>query len=224
MSLPGRLLRRLAAARSTVIAPLGAGWGDELRVIRETRARVPLLLSDAAALQIRIAVRATRRLSGAMAEAGVFAGASARLICAAKGDAPLHLFDVFDTLQNSAPGPTPAEADVRAHFGTTHGRLAEVRRLLAPYPAVHFHPGVFPASAAGLEDERFSFVHLDLDLPRATLAGLDFFVPRLVAGGILIGDDYADAEVRATFAAFFANRRDTIIELPWAQVMIIKQG
>ena len=212
---PGALLRALLARRGSIAAPLGKGWERELAMLRETRGKVPLLLSDAAALQIQIAVRAARNLDGAMAEAGVLMGGSARLICDAKGDAPLHLFDAFDT--PSVAGDT----ELRSHFGSVHGKLADVRALLAPYAQVHFHPGVFPESALGLEELRFSFVHLDMDLVSSTDAALDFFHPRIVPGGILIGDDYQDAGVRGCFARYFAGRADTLIELPWGQVMVV---
>jgi len=222
--LPGRMLRRLVATRGAVMAPLGAGWEADLAAIRETRRRVPMLLSDAAALQILIAVRAARRLGGAMAEAGVFRGGSARLICHAKGDAPLHLFDVFETLQgDTLRSAKDAEMSVRAHFGTVHGTRAAVEALLAPHAGVHMHAGVFPGTAAAVADARFAFVHLDLDLPDATRAALDFFHPRLLPGAILIGDDYADREVRGVFQGFFADRPDTVIELPWGQAMVVRQ-
>ena len=222
--LPGRALRTLVASRGAIMAPLGAGWEGELPLIRATRQFVPMLLSDAAALQILIAVRAARRLDGAMAEAGVFQGGSARLICHAKGDAPLHLFDVFEMLQAGDAATASGDATtVRDHFRTTHGQRAAVEALLAPYPAVHIHAGIFPETAHVVADQRFAFVHLDLDLPGATRAALDFFHPLLVRGGILIGDDYADREVRQVFGTFFADRPDTVIELPWDQVMVIRQ-
>lgn len=222
--LPGRVMRSALARRGSIAVPLGRDWQADLALIRDTRKLVPMLLNDAAALQIRIAVRAAARLGGAMAEAGVLMGGSARLIAEAKGDAPLYLFDVFDTLQGVAPGDRAGEAEVRSHFGTTHGTLAVVRGLLAAYPEIRFRPGVFPATASGLEDECFSFVHLDLDLPGATRDALDFFHPRLIAGGILIGDDYQDSEVREVFTAFFAGKPDTLMPLPWGQVMIVRQG
>lgn len=223
--LPGRALRTLVASRGAIMAPLGAGWEAELPLIRATRRLVPMLLSDAAALQILIAVRAARRLDGAMAEAGVFHGGSARLICHAKGDTSLHLFDVFETLQAADAAMTSGDAaTVRDHFRTTHGQRSAVEALLAPYPAVHVHAGVFPETADAVADERFAFVHLDLDLPGATRDALDFFHPRLVPGGILIGDDYADRKVREVFGTFFADRPDTLIELPWGQVMVVRQG
>ena len=98
-----------------------------------------------------------------------------------------------------------------------------MRALLARYSNVHFHPGLFPDTAADVRELRFSFVHLDLDLPDATESALEFFYPRLVAGGILIGDDYTDPQVRDCFDRWLADRRDTIIELPWSQLMIVRQ-
>lgn len=222
---PGGLVRSVLARRNSIEAPIGAGWESERRAIRETRRKVPLLLTDAAALQILLGVRAARRLGGAMAEAGVFMGGSARLICETKGPAPLYLFDVFETLQGiAAPSPAGQAAAVRRHFGAVHGAEAAVARLLAPYPNVHMRPGLFPASAAGMPETRFSFVHLDLDLPQGMHDALSWFHPRLLPGALLIGDDYWDPRVREVFAAFFADRPDTFIELPWGQVMVVRQG
>jgi hypothetical protein len=219
-SLAGRLLRTAVARRGSIVAPLSRDWQRELRLIRATRSKTQLLLTDPAALHILVCARAARRLPGVYAEAGVFKGGSARLICEEKDAAPLHLFDVFEMLQQ---GPIAGAQEVHKHFGPLHGRLTEVRRLLAPYRNVHFHPGLFPETTAGLDDLRFSFVHLDLDLPGPTRAALEFFHPRLVAGGILIGDDYDDPGVRACFDRWFADRPDTVIELPWSQLMVIRQ-
>jgi hypothetical protein len=213
----------LLAKRRLAAAPVFGPWQSDLQAIRETRALVPLLVNDAAALQIIAAVRAAIRLGGAMAEAGVFMGGTARLICFAKGVAPLHLFDLFETAQDRPPADR-AEQDVRAHFGELHGREAAVAALLSPFPAVHRHPGFFPGTAEAIDGERFSFVHLDLDLPASTRAGLDIFMPRMLRGGILIGDDFQDPVLRALFRAYFEERPDTYVELPWGQVMIVKQS
>ena len=226
-SFKGRLLRALLGRRGAAVVHMADAAGRrDLALIRETHGLAPLLVQDASALQILACVRACRGLGGAMAEAGVFAGASARLICEAKGDAPLHLFDVFETLQ-APPGvgtDTERSAEVRRHFRKAHGTRAEVERLLAPYPGVHVHAGVFPDTAKGLEDERFSFVHLDLDLEPSTRDALEFFHPRLLPGGIIAADDFNDPGVRRTFAAFFASRADTIVALPWGQGMVVKHA
>lgn len=158
------MLRAIVARRGSIIAPVSSGWQRERELICDTRSRTELLLSDPAALQLTVSARAARALPGAFAEAGVFKGGSARLICAEKGDAELHLFDVFETLQNS--NGTDGD-DVRAHFGQTYGAQDEVRKLLHGYPNLHFHVGLFPQTTRGLENLRFNFVHIDLDLPAA---------------------------------------------------------
>ena len=216
-----RLVRTVLGKRGQAVIHLDRQGRADLALINQTRRAAPLLLRDAAALHLLACVRAATRLNGAMAEAGVLAGGSARLICAAKGGAPLHLFDVFDTLQDD-PCPAGDAGAVKRHFGAVHGTQQEVSELLRPYPAVRLHPGLFPGSAAALGELRFAFVHLDLDLAQGTRDALAFFVPRMLPGAILIGDDYNLPEVASSFAEFFAGRDDPLIALPWAQVMVVK--
>lgn len=214
----GGFARRLLARRGAVLAHLPAEARGDLACVHETRRRTALLMTDAAALHLIACARAAAGLGGAMAEAGVLMGGSARLIATVKGAAPLHLFDLFETLQAPSAPATP----LGEHFGAVHGTLAGVKDLLSPFADIAVHPGIFPASAAGLEDLRFAFVHLDLDLPESTGAALEFFHPRLIPGGILVGDDYADPGVRGAFDAFFAGRAETLIALPWNQGMVVK--
>ena len=100
----------------------------------------------------------------------------------------------------------------------------DVRRFLAEYSNVYFHTGIFPNTTRGLEDRRYAFVHLDLDLPRPTRAALDYFHPRLVPGGILLAHDYCDADLRTCIDDWFERKADTLVELPWSQLMVIRQG
>lgn len=221
----GRLVRTMLARRGAALVNMvGQRAHDDLALIRATHALVPLLVQDAAAFQILACARASCSLGGTMAEAGVFAGGTARLICEAKGDAPLRLFDVFETLQQEADDAESSDRrdEVRRHFGVVHTPRTAVERLLAPYSNVHLHAGVFPESARGLEAERFSFVHVDLDLERSIGDALEFFHPRLLPGGVLLGDDYHDPGVRRAFDGYFAGRPDTLIALQWGQVMIVK--
>lgn len=50
--------------------------------------------------------------------------------------------------------------------------------------------GYIPESFDGLENEIFSFVHLDMNLYAPTLAGLRFFAPRMIDGGVILIHDY----------------------------------
>ena len=97
-----------------------------------------------------------------------------------------------------------------------------MRSLLSPFPGVNFHAGFFPVSASEVADRRFCFVHLDLDLRQATADALEFFYPRMVTGGVLIGDDYNLKAVHEAFAGYFAGRRDAVTVLPWDQVVVAK--
>lgn len=216
---PGGLVRELLARRGTIETPLYGAAASDLALIRDTRCRVPLLLGDMAALQVLVCARASAPRGGAMAEAGVLMGGSARLICEAKGDATLHLFDTFGGLLDGRSGMA---AELNDHFGDIAGQAGFVRQLLAPYAEVRLHPGIFPETTAGLESERFGFVHLDMDLASSTRAALAWFHPRLLPGGILLGDNYQDPGVRGAFRQFFAGRADTVVELPWGQVMVVR--
>lgn len=52
-----------------------------------------------------------------------------------------------------------------------------------------FRKGYFPDTAMGI-NEKFAFVNLDMDLYQPMLAGLNFFIPHMVQGGIILLHDY----------------------------------
>ena len=122
---------------------------------------------------------------GAAAELGVYRGGFARCINDLLPERTLYLFDTFE-------GFDPAEAQgqgggfVEAHRNTS---IERVLRLLPHPERAVIRPGLFPASAEGLED-RFALVSLDVDLEESTLAGLRWFLPRMQEGGYLLLHDY----------------------------------
>lgn len=222
LPLASRLLRSwLARSGKAVVNISGDDARADLDLVNRVRGSTPLLLGAVPALQLLACVRATRNVPGAVAEAGVFAGGSARLICEAKGDRALHLFDVFETLQEEPAIGSPGAAAVRSHFQDLHAREADVKRTLASYRGVSFHTGVFPETTAAVAHALFSFVHLDLDLEAGTLAALEFFYPRLAPGALLVADDFGSAPIQAAFRAYFRSRAATIIALPWSQGIVV---
>jgi predicted O-methyltransferase YrrM len=228
-SIPGRILRALLALGGATLMRTTRGTGrDDLELIRRVRRCAPLLLDDAAALTLLSAVRSARRLGGAMAEAGVYGGGSAMLIAEAKGDAPLHLFDLFEELQGDpGEGDSPLrdrERELRARFGTWHVGRDAVEKTLNEYSHIHLHPGVFPWTTEGLTDTRFSFAHIDLDLYPSTRDALEFFYPRLMTGGIIVGDDAGDPGVAHAFEEYFAGKSDAVMSLAWGQIVVVKVG
>jgi len=108
------------------------------------------------------------------------------------------------------------------HHAIDRGRLTAATSLLRAYSGVHLHPGEFPASAIGMEDVQFGFVHLDADLYASTLASLEFFYPRMAPGGIILTHDYSTLPgVAQAFADFLVAKPSTVIELPTTQAMIV---
>jgi O-methyltransferase len=55
---------------------------------------------------------------------------------------------------------------------------------------VYLFNGLFPDSGKFAEDYKFSFVHLDVDFYESTKACLDWFLPRMNKGGVIVLDDY----------------------------------
>jgi hypothetical protein len=166
-----------------------------------------------------------------MAECGVYKGGSALLIAraiqaarSAGGPSAVELL-LFDTFEGM-PDTTGADAQVHTagDFGDTS--LEAVAKVMSPFPFASLHPGLIPASLNGLEDHRFSFVHIDVDLYRSTLDCLEFFYPRLVPGGIMLFDDYGmtiyeHAEKKAV-DEFFALKPEKPISLTNGQTLVIK--
>jgi O-methyltransferase len=188
-----------------------------LALIQQIRRERNLLLRINEAYQIYSGVRCVSHLDGDLAEVGVFQGGSAKLICEAKRNKPLHLFDTFAGL------PEPGKHDPKFSAGQFAASMEDVQAYLRSYPNVHFYKGLFPATAGPVHDRRFCFVNIDVDLYEGTRCALEFFYPRLTLGGILISHDYLAAEgVYRAFHEYFDDKGIPIIEVTDTQCMVVK--
>jgi O-methyltransferase len=173
---------------------------------------------DHEAYQVYMAVRALQRVPGDLAEIGVYQGGTAHLICEAKGERPLHLFDTFEGL--SGVGDLDREHFYEGQFKTC---FEAVRARLQSYPSVHFHKGLFPQTAEGMENLQFAFAHCDVDTYESTRSCLKWFYPRMSRGGILLTHDYPIAAgVRQAYAEFFADKPEPVIQLFGNQGLVVK--
>lgn len=145
-------------------------------VIKKVKNDKNLLLTFSQAQLICYAVKATQNINGEIAELGVYAGRSAKLIAKFKGNKFLSLFDTF----NSCSMIEEFNYDIN-----------EVKKYLQEYSNIRFYEGIFPETIDEyLKQLNFSFVHLDADLYQSTFDGLKFFYPRLSKDGIIIIHDY----------------------------------
>lgn len=178
-------------------------------------------------------------LPGRWAECGVFLGHSALGLClAARRRLPefdgtgLHLVDSFEGLSQ----PTQDDAfELAASGGSARpppimppGRFASdlegVRATFASFPGVRIHKGWIPEVLAELPDGRWSLVHVDVDLYEPTRACLEYFVPRLVPGGVIVCDDYGSLMFPGAARAWdeVCERRNIpFVELPTGQSVIL---
>jgi O-methyltransferase len=186
--------------------------------VREILADWPTqVMSADEAYMIRSAVLSTAKVEGDLAEVGVFRGTSAKVICEAKGDRRLHLFDTFEGL------PPTSRFDAGFQTGQYACSLESVRDYLRDYPNVQFYKGCFPVTGEPVKSRGFSFVHLDVDLFESTVAALQFFYPRMNPGAILISHDYVEfAGVRRAFDGFFEHKSEPVIELSGNQCLVVK--
>ena len=189
-----------------------------LKLLKEIFRDQRSLLSAYEQYLIYSVARGQSKMSGSMAEVGVFRGGSAKLICEVKGDKPFHLFDTYEGL------PPASEADRGIHAEHQYAcSLEEIQEYLQDYDNLHFHKGIFPDSAVGVPEQTYCFVHFDVDLYEGTKGCLEYFYPRMERGGIMVSHDYGIlAGVEKAFHEFFEDKPEEIIDQPTTQCMVVK--
>lgn len=217
----GGMLERTAIGFVAQLELLGLGGHKHshiVRLIRRIRRERRWLVTANEAYMVYALAKAQSKREGHMAEVGTYQGGTAGMICEAKGDRPLHVFDTFDGL------PTPVEQDGSVHRPQQYAcSLESVRGYLANYGDVTYYKGRFPDTAGPIEGLQFSFAHFDVDLYESTRACLDFFYPRMIPGGIMLSHDYSILSgVRTAFDEFMRDKPEGLIELPTTQCMLVK--
>ncbi|MGH9599002.1 MAG: TylF/MycF/NovP-related O-methyltransferase [Terracidiphilus sp.] len=146
--------------------------------------------------QLELAVHEieTQNVQGDVAEIGVYKGTFAAVLNLALPNRKLYLFDTFEGFSREQ------EQNDRQRHGLSFERDFSdtsidvvLRRMKYPDQCI-VRKGLFPETAAGLEDCRFCFVSIDADLYQPILAGLEFFYDRLSPGGFIFVHDYNNAD------------------------------
>ena len=162
---------------------------------------------------------------GSVAECGVFEGQTAMFINKYWSDRTLHLFDTFEgfsdddfaydsntfpALKNGICATNPFKVDAP-------DSLIEVVKGRMCYPDnLKIHKGHFPESAGIIED-RFCFVNLDMDLYKPQLEGLRYFWNKMEPGGVILLHDYYDSTlpgVRMAVSDFEKELGEMLLKLP----------
>lgn len=167
-------------------------------------------------------LRLVRDVPGDLAECGVFEGATSWQLCefASKHSRKVHLFDSFIGLSE------PTESDgTHWNEGDLSASESVVRSNLAEFDCFETFAGWIPARFSEVEDRRYAFVHIDVDLEQPTHDSIAFFYPRTSSGGVIVLDDHGyDTCPGARKAAlgFMADKREPVLDLATGQGLIIK--
>lgn len=141
----------------------------------------------------------TAGVIGDVAECGMFRGLSAFVLCSyikmenpEYDGADFHGFDSFAGLSEPRIEDEPNAEDrpPALKAGAFACSEAEVRKNLSDFKAIQLYPGWIPGRFADVENVRFRFVSIDVDLYQPSIDSLEFFSPRMAPGGIIICDDY----------------------------------
>jgi hypothetical protein len=166
-------------------------------------------------------LKLVENVPGDTVELGVYRGASSWLICAAlRGSVKHHhVFDSFQGLStpDGRDGSYWRSGDMQCSEQQFRARLQEFDNYVV-------HAGWIPQRFPEVEDRRFSFVHIDVDLYQPTLDSIAFFYPRTTAGGAILLDDYGFATcpgARAAVDEYMQGRSDVVLNLPTGQGLIL---
>lgn len=138
---------------------------------------------------IRCAMALTNKLCGDIAEFGVYAGATAKVMFEMKGAGrTLHLFDSWDGCPEHNPALDTGNVQ-RGGCKCTYEDFIKSFGDHARSAFVDINRGWFEKTIGAIS-KPLAFVHLDCDMHDGTKLVLNHVLPLMVQGGLIIVDDY----------------------------------
>lgn len=185
------------------------------------------VISKQKAFMIYEIVNLLKDIKGDIAEIGVFKGGSSKMIAHAinvsASDKKFHMFDTF-------AGSIPLDyytADDIGQGGSNYWNipLDQVMKVVGTHKFITTHEGLFENKCHEVENNKFSFVHVDCDYYNAIMSCCKFFYPRLNDGGAMFFDDYGfEGTKGAKIAAdqYFSDKPDKPFLCTTAGALIVK--
>lgn len=133
------------------------------------------------------------------AECGCWTGHSSyvisKLIQKYNKNIKFHIFDSFEGLSSNIQKDSGLSnlnknqlQKMKTQFTSNENFVKS--EVLKDFDFIKIYKGWIPNKFHLVEEQKFSFVHIDVDLYEPTLKSLEFFYPKLVDGGIIVCDDY----------------------------------
>lgn len=171
---------------------------------------------------------------GDVCEVGCFRGLSAYQIAyhlqRAKAISRFHIFDSFEGLsdihsEDSTGLARKEDKKLQKQFSCP---LETVKDNLAEWDFINYHKGWVPSGFGEVEDKRFSFVHIDVDLYQPIRDSFSFFYPRLTNKGIIVFDDYGYTQFpgakKAVDECMADCNGDFVLPLVTGQAFVVKNS
>lgn len=152
---------------------------------------------------------------GDFAELGVYKGNSAKVLAEIARREGRHIY-LFDTFAGFDPGEAQSLApELKTEFRDTSLDLV---KAFVGEDCVTYVPGKFPESLRSATlPERFALVHIDCDLYEPMKAGLEYFYPRVVPGGMFVLHDYGSGHwpgIGRAVDEFLADKPEHLVVMP----------
>ena len=167
-------------------------------------------------------------------ECGCWKGHSAYIISTLINDSGkkinFHIFDSFEGLSEATKNDesfylksSKEKRRINQHFSSSEILL---RNVLKDFNFVKIYKGWIPSRFSEIKNEKFSFVHIDVDLYEPTFESLKYFYPRLEKGGIIVCDDYNFTDfpgAKKAWDEYFKDKTYSLFyQIPFGACFIIK--
>lgn len=179
-------------------------------------------------------------LQAPKAECGVFRGLSGLITCHVQkslrpefAGEDYYLIDSYQGLSESKESDLAARqlSNGQIEWVHTHraGHFAVPMDVVAAnfdeFPRLNFVAGWIPKALTHLPETKWSFVHIDVDLFEPTLGCLEYFMPRMVPGGVILNDDFSSPLFPGggkAWAQYFGERSLPYLVLDTGQSVYVK--
>ena len=152
-----------------------------------------------------------KQIPGSLAECGVYKGSVSKFVHTILPDRKLYLFDTFE-------GFDLRDSDTQGDNRFKDTSEEAILNMFNNNENIVVRKGFFPTTTAGLENETFAIVLIDLDKYEPTVAALEFFYSRMSYGGFIFVHDYTSPEsnwaCRRALDAFLAGRPESPLMIP----------